>query len=76
MTDVEEGKRYARLFLPMLKYYGGPAMLAWIVLDMIAAGDDEKSKGLVVGFVNEIGWLAGAGLALSLLGKPPPDPAA
>src|ERR1700730_211549 len=71
MTDVEEGKRYARLFMPMLKYYGGPAMLAWIVLDMISAGDDEKSKGLVVGFVNEIGQYCAAGFALSsLLGKP------
>jgi hypothetical protein len=70
-ADVEEGKRYAQLFLPMLKYYGGRAMLAWIVLDLIATGDNKKSAGLVVGFFNEIGEYCAAGVALSsLLGKP------
>jgi hypothetical protein len=57
----------------MLKFYGGPMMLGWIVLAMIEAGDDEKSKGLVVGFVHEIGRYCAAGYALSLLvGKPVP----
>jgi hypothetical protein len=70
-SDVEEGKRYAQLFLPMLKYNLGPAMLAWIVLDMIGAGNDEKSAGLVVGFFSEIGRYCAGGFALSsLLGKP------
>jgi hypothetical protein len=57
----------------MLKFYGGPMMLGWIVLAMIEVGDDEKSKGLVVGFVHEIGRYCAAGYALSLLvGKPVP----
>ena len=63
MADIEEGKRYAKLFRPILQYNLGPAMLAWIVLDMIRAGDDEKSKGLVVGFLNEIGRYASVGVA-------------
>jgi hypothetical protein len=61
VADLEEGKRFARLFLPILEYNLGPAMLAWIVLDMIRAGDDEKSKGLVIGFISEIGRYGSAG---------------
>jgi len=43
--DVEEGKRYAKLFVPLLGYNLGQNMLAWIVLDMIRAGDYEKVGG-------------------------------
>lgn len=60
VADLDEGKRFARLFLPILQYNLGPAMLAWIVLDMIRAGADEKSDGLVIGFCSEIGRYAAA----------------
>jgi hypothetical protein len=60
IADLKRGKRFARLFLPILEYQLGPSMLGWIVLDMIRAGEDEKSRGLVIGFCGEIGRYASA----------------
>jgi hypothetical protein len=55
--DYDQGRAWARLMLPHLKYNDGPALLSWIVADMIGVGErvPGKSDGLVLGFVREIG---------------------
>jgi hypothetical protein len=54
-ADFEEGKLWAKMFLPFLRYNVGVPMLSWIVDDMIAAG---QTNGLVVGFIQGIGRAA------------------
>jgi hypothetical protein len=61
-ADMQEGRRWARLYLPMLRYYGGPVALAWIVDGMIEAGE---RNGLVSGFVQEIAEHAAIGAAVA-----------
>jgi hypothetical protein len=46
--DYAQGRAWAKMVLPFLKYYGGPPLISWIVGDMIKAG---KSNGLVTGFI-------------------------
>jgi hypothetical protein len=59
MRDVRTGKRLAKQFMPTLRYYGGQAALAWIVLDMIKAEGDHA--GLIVGFMSEIACCSSIG---------------
>jgi hypothetical protein len=49
--DYKQGRAWARLVLPFLKYNAGPPLLSWIVADMITG----ERNGLVLGFVREIG---------------------
>jgi hypothetical protein len=49
--DYAQGRAYARLVLPLLKYNVGGSLLSSIVDDMIKAGE---RNGLVLGFVREI----------------------
>jgi hypothetical protein len=51
MEDYNQGRAWARLFLPLLKYNSGAPTLSMIVEDMIAAGE---CNGIVLGFVREI----------------------
>jgi hypothetical protein len=55
--DYEQGRAWARLVLPQLKYNVGPVLLSHIIADMISAGErlPGKPDGLVLGFVREIG---------------------
>jgi hypothetical protein len=50
--DYNQGRVWARLVLPLLKYNVGAPLLSWIVADMIDAGE---RNGLVLGFVREVG---------------------
>jgi hypothetical protein len=49
--DYDQGKAWARLVLPLLKFNIGAPLLSWIVADMIKAGE---KNGLVLGFVREV----------------------
>jgi len=50
-NDYDQGRAWARLVLPLLKFNVGAPLLSLIVADMIAAGE---RNGLVLGFVREI----------------------
>jgi len=49
--DYAQGRAWARLVIPLLKFNVGPPLLSWIVADMAAAGE---RNGLVLGFMREI----------------------
>jgi hypothetical protein len=50
--DYNQGRKWARLVLPFLKFNVGPPLLSWIVRDMVKAGEDNA---LVLGFIRELG---------------------
>ncbi len=56
-ADYNQGRAWALLVLPFLKFNVGPPLLSWIVADMIAAGE---KNGLVLGFIREIGQQLGS----------------
>jgi hypothetical protein len=58
-ADMQEGRRWATLFLPMLRYNAGSPAFAWIIGEMIKVG--EPHNGLVSGFVQEIAHYAAIG---------------
>jgi hypothetical protein len=49
--DFDQGREYARLLLPLLKYNVGGSLVSSVVNDMIKAGE---RNALVLGFVREI----------------------
>lgn len=58
LTDREIGQNYARQFLPMLKFVGGPAALCWIVNEMAKHGGAKKHRAIddiALGFISGIG---------------------
>jgi hypothetical protein len=46
-ADYEQGREYARLVLPFLRYNVGAPLVSWIIADMVKAGE---RNGLVLGF--------------------------
>jgi hypothetical protein len=73
LADYEEGMRLAKLFLPVLRYVGGPVMLGSIVIDMIKTGIKDEENGLVLGFMRVIGQSCSLGMAVdAMLGRDPP----
>jgi hypothetical protein len=50
--ECELGSKYARLVLPFLKFNLGPALLGWIIKDMIARGE---CSGIEIGFAHTLG---------------------
>lgn len=59
LTDREIGQNYARQFLPMLQFVGGPAALGWIINEMARQNDGSKKHhaidSIAIGFVAGIG---------------------
>jgi hypothetical protein len=49
--EYAQGRAWARLVVPLLRYNIGPPLLSWIVADMIEAGE---KNALVLGFVREV----------------------
>jgi hypothetical protein len=52
LVDYEQGREWARLVLPLLKYNMGAPLVSWIIIDMIKAGE---RNGLVLGFTRGLG---------------------
>jgi hypothetical protein len=76
LADYEEGMRFAKLFLPVLRYNAGPSMLGSIVLDMIKTGIKDEEKGLVLGFMRVIAQGCSLGMAVAAMMDLDPPPGA
>ena len=50
-ADYEQGRTWARMVLPLLKYNVGAPLVSWIIVDMIKAGE---RNGLVLGFTRRL----------------------
>lgn len=84
-TDLETGKAYARVFLPMMKFNAGPSDLGVIVSDMALAGRKpgvtKEWRGIdaiALGFLMEIGGnlqaaIAGVAIAATVIESPNSD---